>query len=300
MDMNGCIFNIQRYSLHDGPGIRTVVFMKGCPLRCVWCANPEGQVEHPELMFDRRICIKCGRCAQACPNGATTLLNGEVVIDREICKGEGECVKVCPAARQVIGKYVSVAHVLDEVRKDEVFYRNSRGGVTISGGEPMTQAGFVRELLKMCRQAGLHTAIETAGYGRWEKLREIAEFADLILYDIKHMNARLHKRYTGVSNSLILRNAEKISNEKKLIIRIPVVPGFNDSIEEMDEIANFVKELRYVNFVELLPYHRLGIHKYEKLGRRNGMGTLTFINDQMERLKVVIKSKGLRTNVYNK
>ncbi len=294
--MQGCIFNIQRYSLHDGPGIRTIVFIKGCSLRCAWCANPEGQVKQPELMFDRRLCTKSGHCVEVCPNQAIKLLDGEIVTDRNICKGTGKCVEVCPAgARQIIGKYVSVAEVLDEVRKDELFYRNSGGGVTISGGEPLTQPEFVRELLKSCWEVGLHTAIETAGYGSWERLRYVAEFANLVLYDIKHMNPRLHKQFTGVSNSLILRNAKRIADEKKLIIRVPVVVGFNDSEADIREIAKFSRGLANVSAVELLPYHRLGVHKYEKLDRKYEWVSLPPSNNYIETLKEMVQSEGLPT-----
>lgn len=202
--LRGAIFNIQRYSIHDGPGIRTTVFLKGCPLKCFWCQNPESQRRQPEIFLDKSKCTCCGQCVAACSNGASSLGEQSSIINRDICTGCGTCVKACPnEARSLIGKYLSLEEVWQVIKKDMRFYENSNGGVTLSGGEPTAQPRFVQALLQQCKQFHLHTTLDTCGYVRWSTLEKILEHVDLVLYDIKHMDPRKHLRGTGVSNKLI-------------------------------------------------------------------------------------------------
>jgi len=263
----GLIFNIQRFSIHDGPGIRTLVFMKGCPLRCKWCSNPEGIKNYPELIFNEKKCVKCRRCVEVCPTRASTISErGEISIDRRVCIACGKCVGVCfSGAREIVGKYMTVEEIFKEVEKDRIFYENSGGGVTLGGGEPTMQPEFARELLKMCKERSLHTAIETCGYTSWANLKEILKYVDFMYYDIKHIDPAKHKEFTGVSNKLILENLMKVFSIFRLpiVIRVPIIPGYTDSEENIRGIADFVA--RYGGkMIELLPYHQLGVSKYEQ------------------------------------
>ena len=269
-EIKGYLFNIQRYSIHDGPGIRTTVFLKGCPLRCYWCQNPESHREPPEVHFDQNLCTACGRCVTVCPSGASVLSNTSSSIDRSQCTACGKCVEVCPnEARRVIGRYASVEEVFKEVKRDEVFYSKSGGGITISGGEPLAQPEFTLNLLKLCRQNGIHTALDTSGYAKWPTVRQVLNYCDLVLYDIKHMDRTQHMKYTGVSNQLILDNAKRIAKVCPMWVRVTVVPGYcNDSVGKIEAAAKFMAaELGTSVRVCLLPYHRLGETKYERLGR---------------------------------
>lgn len=266
--IGGWVFNIQRYSIHDGPGIRTTVFLKGCPLECFWCQNPESQTKHAVVFLDKTKCTLCGRCVASCPTGASSLAEHSSRIDRSICIGSGECVKVCPnEARRLVGKYLSVAEVLHEVVKDRRFYENSGGGVTLSGGEPTAQPRFCYALLKKGKELGLHTALDTCGYVRWPTLERILKYTDLVLYDIKHIDAKKHRQAAGKSNEIILENARRIARQKAMRVRVPLIPGFNDSLDDIAAIARFVRsELGSVE-IDLLPYNKMGEVKFERLDR---------------------------------
>jgi pyruvate formate lyase activating enzyme len=265
----GIVFNLQRYSIHDGPGIRTTVFLKGCHLRCFWCQNPESQRKKPEVFFKRGLCTLCGRCVTACLPGASRLLDdGSIVIDRSKCTGCAKCTEVCPnGARSLMGRYWTVDEVMAEVLRDRRFYENSGGGVTLSGGEPSDQPRFALALLRTCKDAGLHTAIETCGYGSWPTMEKVLNNVDLVLFDIKHMDPKKHREATGKSNDTILENARRVARYKPMRVRVPVIPGFNDSVEEIGEIAHFVRAELVSAEIDLLPYNKLGESKYEFLDR---------------------------------
>ena len=264
---SGTIFNIQRFSLHDGPGIRTTVFLKGCPLRCKWCSNPESMSAYPEIMpFDMK-CIKCGKCVEVCPQGAIAVVDGMRKIDWSKCNQCLECARVCPSGGiEVVGNYMSVEETVVEVEKDWLFYLNSGGGVTFSGGEPLYQWEFVRDVARQCREKGIHTALDTCGYARWEAIEPVLEYIDLVLYDIKQLEPQIHREGTGVSNELILDNAAKIATRLRTWLRVCLLPGFNDSQDHIREVARLGMRLG-VEKISLLPYHQWGVSKYARLGR---------------------------------
>lgn len=266
----GIIFDIQRYSIHDGPGIRTVVFLKGCPLRCLWCCNPESQLTNPQLSFIQSKCIGCLECIKICPNKAIRFDKEKgFLIDYKLCDMCGRCSDVCyPGARVIIGKKMSVDEVIAEVIKDKSFYNRSNGGVTLSGGEVLLQWGFAKEILKKCKELNINTAIETCGYCKWEYFTEVLEYVDLVLYDLKHLDSAEHKRLTGVDNQLILENAVKVVKKvKEMIIRVPLIPSLNDSKDNIMMLVDFVSTLEKVKEIDLLPYHQLGVSKYNQIGQ---------------------------------
>jgi len=269
MSEKGIIFNIERYCLHDGPGIRTVVFLKGCPLRCFWCQNPEGLSQEKEIQFISRNCIMCRTCASICPTQAHQFVENRHIFLREKCIKCGKCVEYCPAkALQYTGKEVSVEEVVEEILQDKAYYDLSNGGVTLSGGEPLMQPKFSEAILKECKLKDIHTAIETSLFAPWKSIEMILPYVDLIMFDIKHIDSNMHKRVTGVSNELILKNARKLLFEVKtpLIVRTPIVPTVNDSNEVVIKIAEFIHYSNNLEYYELLPFHKLGQSKYQNLG----------------------------------
>lgn len=265
----GVIFDIKRFAVHDGPGIRTTVFFKGCPLHCLWCHNPEGIAKSFELMARSSRCSRCYTCIAACPLGALSKNSGPVAVDREKCDICGECVKVCMyEALEIAGRKVSVGDVIGEIEKDRIFYEQSGGGVTLSGGDPLSQPAFCEEILAELNGRNIPAALDTSGLATWETLWRTAEKADLILYDLKMMDDDRHKKYTRVSNKQILGNLKKLAEAKKdIAVRIPLMKGVNDDEQNIRCTIDFLRPLKSVKHVGLLPYHKGGKKKYENLGK---------------------------------
>jgi pyruvate formate lyase activating enzyme len=266
-DISGTVFDIRKYSIHDGPGIRTTVFFKGCPLSCWWCHNPEGQALKPEIMFRQSRCIQCDTCLAVCPAGAISRNDGRVTIDLEKCDLCGDCLENCYAqALELAGRTMGVDEVLAEIERDTIFYDQSGGGATFSGGEPLFQRGFLKALLVACQSRGIHTVLDTCGYASWQALDDIRDYVGLFLYDLKIMDDTLHRRYTGVSNKLILNNLQNLSGlRQRIIVRVPIIPGINDHPENLNQMAKFLSGLISLERVDLLPYHKLGFGKYTSL-----------------------------------
>lgn len=267
-ELTGRVFNIQHFSTEDGPGIRTTVFMKGCPLSCLWCANPESQNPKPQLANRSSVCIHCRACMSVCPSGALSHEDGHIKIDRSVCTGCGSCVKMCPTGSMFFyGEEKTVDEVFQELSRDAGYYETSGGGVSVSGGECMAQPEFVSELLRRCKQAGFHTVLDTCGCFTEQALRMVWDYVDMVLFDIKLTDPQRHLRYTGVDNTLIKKNLQlMLDRGMTVVIRVPVIPGINDSEEELGGIARFVASLDSSLHVDLLPYHRFGERKYEMLG----------------------------------
>jgi pyruvate formate lyase activating enzyme len=295
----GVIFDIQHYSIHDGPGIRTNVFMKGCPLNCLWCQNPESQSAKHQIMYNSGLCAGCGLCIETCEKSAISRVEDKVKTDRTICTGCGRCIPVCrQEARSISGRKATVGEVYKEVAKDKLFYSSSNGGITVSGGEPLMQASFTRDLLCVCRENGITTCIETCGFTEWKIMKSVMEHVDLTLYDVKHMDSEKHKKYTGVNNERILDNLIKLSNEMRVpvIARTPIIPGYNDSDENIHAMGKFLAEkIPTCVEVNLLPYHRLGESKTEQLEQDKGDFYSESPSDgEMDRLKTIITEYGLK------
>ncbi len=298
--MKGTVFNIQRFSIHDGPGIRTTVFMKGCSLRCFWCHNPESLSRKRELQLFLQKCIGCGKCFSVCPKGAHEMTGEGRVFHRERCIACGRCVELCYAEALVMtGQEMDVDEVVDEVMKDEDFYRNSGGGVTLSGGEPLLQLEFCREILERCKDRGVHTAIETAAFVEWKAFEMVMGYTDLFLVDIKVMDPVRHREVTGAGNGKILDNIRRIGGTAiPLIIRIPVVPGINDNEENMEETAAFLQDFSNLEYVELLKFHKMAGSKYHSLDRPYRADSLEPLDPgRMEELGRLFPAYGLRVKV---
>lgn len=265
MDTKGIIFDIKKYSIHDGPGTRTTAHLKGCQLACWWCHNPESQALRPAVLFRHERCIACGSCVDACPNHAISVVGGALVTYEALCTGCGTCADVCPSeAREICGREYTVDELMGEFAKDEIFSRNG-GGVTFSGGEPMMQPEFLLEALKACGEEGYHRCVDTCGFVQKKVILDIAKETDLFLYDVKHMDPAEHKKYTGVDNVVILENLKALSDAGAAInIRFPFMPGINTSDENVTAMAEMVSKLRGVTGVNILPYHTAAKGKHER------------------------------------
>lgn len=281
--MNGTIFNIQKFCVNDGPGIRTTVFLKGCPLRCIWCHNPESKKTAPEMFYNAQKCVKCGRCAKACDKVCHEFSDDVHLYDREKCAVCGKCAEVCPTeALETAGYEISVEDALRDVLKDKVFYDNSGGGMTVSGGEPMLQFDFTLSLMKAAKEAGLHTCMETCGYAPEERYREIAPYVDIFLFDYKITDPEKHRECTGVTNELILSNLRMLDGAgSRIILRCPIIPTVNDTEEHLSAIANLANSLSNVLEINIEPYHPLGSGKSEMLGREYALQGLGFPEEEM-------------------
>lgn len=297
------ISNIQRYSLDDGPGIRTVVFLKGCPLCCPWCHNPENISVKMELYFYADKCERCGRCAEVCPENAITLPgpNGEPPRrDRDKCSRCMKCAWKCPSgALSQIGESLTMEQIMREALSDMAFYGNSGGGVTISGGEPLFFPGFTLELVKELKSKFVHVAVETSGFGTWEHLSNIAEYVDLFLYDLKHMNSLKHQAFVGIPNNIIHDNLRKLVNlNTKVIIRVPVIPNFNNEKHNYEMMVEFLKTLdRPVEAVDLLPFHKFAETKYNQLEQNYNYKGVPYMEKEEVAEFVEILQKSFKTTV---
>ena len=266
--MNGTIFNIQRFCVQDGPGIRTTVFLKGCPLRCIWCHNPESQTVHQEILYQPRQCIGCMACAAVCPNGCHSMTEDGHVFNRENCVRCGACANACPgSALELCGRTVTVEEVIKEVKKDSPFYENSGGGMTLSGGEPLAQPQFTLELIKAAKECGLHVCMETCGFAAEEIMKSIAEHVDLFYFDYKLDTSADHEKFTGVSNERILKNLELLNSLGSTVtLRCPIIPDVNFHETHFSSIAALAARLDCITEIHLLPYHPLGIDKAKRMG----------------------------------
>lgn len=263
------IFDIERFSIHDGPGIRTTVFLKGCPLSCMWCHNPESQTPKQEIMFREHRCIRCGACLTACPEHVISQSDGLIITDMIKCTVCGDCVQVCQTeAREIIGHQVTVAEVITEIEKDIAFYDESGGGVTFSGGEPLMQPDFLLALLQGCKERDIHTAVDTSGLANWKTVQRIAEYVDLFLYDLKLIDDARHRQFTGISNELILANLRSLALPgRTIMVRVPIIPGLNDNPEDIAQLGQFVLSLAHRPPISILPYHKAGVNKYARLNK---------------------------------
>ncbi len=298
VEVSGVVSTIQKFSLDDGPGIRTTVFLKGCQLRCPWCQNPEGLNRFPELYFRADKCIGCGGCVEICPVESAISLTSEERINRQLCIRCMKCTEVCPSsALESIGKVMTVSEVIAEVMADVLFYTSSGGGVTFSGGEATMQPDFLAELLKQSKMQGLHTCIETNGYAGKEVWDKLLPNLDLVLMDIKHMDPVIHKKFTGVANDLILNNARLIAEQVELILRTPLIPGFNDSEQFIEELGRFASSIPNVKECHLIPYHEYGLSKYTLLGRKDIFKAQNPLGEKTQHFKEILEGYGLKVKV---
>jgi pyruvate formate lyase activating enzyme len=296
-DIEGFVFNIQRFSIQDGPGIRTTVFLKGCPLHCAWCSNPESQNFRAEIVHRDSLCTNCGLCIEACPENAISLKDKGVSIDREKCTNCGDCTGACiTGALKVMGETMTAGQVFQTIKRDADFYWESGGGVTASGGEPLAQPDFVAALFELCQAKGIDTCIETCGCAGAEALEKVLPYTSLVLFDIKLAEPQDHQKWTGVSNDDILNNLRRtVASGTPVTVRVPLIPGINDSEPELKKIARIAAEiLKNPGKVELLPYHRFGMGKYQQLDREYTLSELTTQKEpEIQKMKEIFESAGL-------
>ncbi len=302
-NFKGCVFNIQKFSIHDGPGIRTTVFMKGCPLRCWWCSNPESIHPKPEIITKFDVCHNCGRCTEVCQKGAISLIKETRSnikqkplrsLNRKQCNVCLSRVEVCPSgALCATGKYYSVNELLTIIQDDLPFYKTSGGGITISGGEPLYQPEFTLALLKSARKIGIQTALDTSGFADPKIIDSVLPYVNLFLYDIKHLDSTLHRQYTGVDNILILNNLYRINGKVEIYLRVPLIPGLNDGESHLEEIVDFAGGLKIAKLF-FIPCHRWGVGKYAGLGRKYQLPDVeTISSEKIECISELFKSRNI-------
>lgn len=295
---SGIVFNTMRFSVHDGPGIRTTVFLKGCPLRCAWCHNPESQDFRPRLMLFAERCRLCGDCVEACPRHAIGDPAQGLKIPAE-CDACGSCAEACVAgARELAGHRTTVAELIGELERDVVFFDESHGGVTLSGGEPLAQPVFAQGLLAACRERGIHAALDTCGYAAPEVFARVSALANLVLFDLKAMDSETHIRYAGVTNQLIHENLRALAQTgRPVIVRFPLVPGVNDSSEELAALSGFVRSCG-LSRLDVLPYHRIGTDKYARLGGNHSAGVFDApAPERIDKVAGAFRSAGLNVRI---
>lgn len=283
------IFDVQRYSLHDGPGIRTMIFFKGCPLQCLWCCNPESQNSYAETEYRDDLCRECGRCEAACVNNAINMKDNKQRIDKKKCKNCGKCSEACPyGAIRLIGRIFDVEEIMDQIKADLKYFKKSGGGITLSGGEPLIWTEFCEQVLQKSYDLNINTAIETTGYVPTENLERIREYTDVFLYDIKSIDNERHKRLTGVSNELILKNIRYLRKKhSNVIMRVPLIPEYNFVGDELEAMCDLAKETG-ITEINIMPYHNLGEVKYERLFREyklKELKALKFAEDMEEQIE---------------
>lgn len=296
----GILFDIKKYAIHDGPGIRTTVFFKGCPLRCRWCHNPESWIKTPQITWKPTLCTHCGRCINTCPNEAITRQDGRITTSLEKCSLCGKCVSACPAnARQITGRQWETEEVMEEILKDEIFYDQSGGGVTFSGGEPLMQPEFLKELLSKCRDMEIHTAVDTSAFADNDIIEQIQPLTNLFLCDIKHIDNDIHHKFTGVGNKIILVNIKKIAQSSSdLIIRIPLIPGFNDDEKNIRRTAEFINETGGISEIHLLAYNPGGLEKIKRISAETEQFESAQPDDeQIQRFSGILTLSGVRVKI---
>ena len=297
----GIIFDIKKYAVHDGPGIRTTIFFKGCPLNCWWCHNPEGIPPERALLFRESQCLPaCRACIDACPQHALVPMGPSLQIIKEKCTLSENCVNTCPTeALQMAGKEFSASDLMIEIEKDRIFYEQSQGGVTFSGGEPLMQPEFLRQMLEICQERNIHTIVDTSGYTRWKNLDSISPYVNLFFYDLKIMDDQKHRQMTGVSNKIILENLRGLTEKGQQVeIRLPVISGFNDTEENRAQTTNFLLSLPGIKQISLLPYHKLGTQKYIHLNKDNPMPDIQPPSQEfMQQLQDKYLASGFQVNL---
>ncbi len=301
METKGIVFDIKRFALHDGPGLRTTVFLKGCPLSCSWCHNPESREFEPALFFRPSRCIYCLRCIEACPDRAISAEAGMPVTDYSLCSSCGLCVAVCPAeAREIVGREYTVLEIMEEIRRDRVFHDESGGGVTFSGGEPLAQPEFLASLLRACRAEGIHCVIDTSGFAENRVFLETASLADLVLFDLKAIDPETHLQLTGVYNKEILENISSLSaGETEIQIRIPLIPGLNDDELNICQTGEFIRKLPNISGVELLPFHPMAREKHQRFSiPYKGPGAEVYPVERVDEVERILS--GLGINVFRR
>jgi pyruvate formate lyase activating enzyme len=294
------VLGIARMTLHNGPGIRTLILFKGCPLGCLWCSTPESQKEEPEIAIYPDKCIHCGRCVPVCPLHAIHLTNETISINRFLCNDCGRCADLChPEAIRLLGQRLTVEELVEEAKKDMVFYKHSGGGVTLSGGEPLLNPDFALQLLQALKGEGISVGVDACGHVPWASIEQMLPYIDFFLWDIKHMDSQKHREFTGVSNELILENARSVSDRNiPLYIRVPVIPGYNDSEENIRATCEFARELSSLVEVDLLPLHHLGKARYDSLNRDYPIADIPLVPDSvLQHMKRLVESYGLKSNI---